>query len=35
MGGKDVGVLGIGWVTFCDTIGEVVDITEGVGLIDV
>lgn len=35
MGGIDVGFLRMGWVDACDTIGEVVEITEGVGLIDV
>lgn len=35
MGGIDARVLGIDWVLVCDTIGEVVETIEGVGLLDI
>lgn len=33
MGGIDIGFVGIGWLTVYDTIGEVVEITKGWGLL--
>jgi len=34
-GSVDIWFVGIGWVIVCDTIGWVVEITEGVGPTDV